>query len=62
MSTLTSRPRAAVYAAFLDLVGHLQLLRVASSAQYTNNCPWHNSLAKEYRLYAKGILRLTHDH
>ena len=32
MGTLTARPRAAIYTAFLDLVDHLQLLRVTSSA------------------------------
>ena len=32
MDTLTASPRVALYAAFLDLVHHLQLLRVASSA------------------------------
>ena len=50
MSTITARPRGAIYAAFLDPIGHLQLLQVASSP----NCLWHYSLAKEYRLYVKG--------
>ena len=45
MSTLKARLRAAMYAAFLDPVSHLQLLQVASSAWYTNSCSWYNSLA-----------------
>ena len=49
MGTPTARSRTAIYAAFLDLVGYLQLLLVASSAWYTNNCLWHNT--KGYRLY-----------
>ena len=54
MGTLTARSRAAIYAAFLDLVDHLQLLRVASSAWYTDNCLWDDySLAYGYKLYAK---------
>ena len=52
MGTLTERSRAARYAAFLDLVGHLQLLRVASGVWYTNNRLWHNTLAEGYRLHA----------
>ena len=44
MSTLKAILRAAIYATFLNPVGHLQLLQVALSARYTNYS-WYNSLA-----------------
>ena len=37
ITTLSASSRAAIYAAFLDLVDHLKLLRIASIALYTTN-------------------------
>ena len=60
MGTLTVTPRAVIYAAFLDLIDHLQLLHVALSTWYTNNCLWHNnSLDINSMLKANYILLLN---
>ena len=48
ISIFSASSRVAIYAAFLDLVDHLQLLHIASSAWYMSNHSFHeSSLANE---------------
>ena len=63
ISTFSASSRVAIYAAFLDLVDHLQLLHIASSAWYTSNRSFHeSSLANELMIKANNIQPLTNDH